>query len=153
MKDGCARPSRNTEKRVKNTKLSRVDNVAAYFRGALDKNYAQPRTGSSQQILPSAAKAVTTEDELTVLKEKFSLGRVAEAKNYFSELSASVQTETFDRFLESIPTPTLRSSMKRGGPTSKMASVQFFSWLALQTWGEPTMEDLLVFAAKKIALQ
>ncbi|WP_028221579.1 replication initiation protein [Paraburkholderia oxyphila] len=128
------------------SKLQPIANVPAYFRNALKMGYTvETPQGNEQKALPQSKKANTnTSEEVTAL---FHADRMAESQRYFVELEPSEQAALVDRFNAQQTSSNLKvASIAK---MKKIASTAFFSWLANDTWGEPTDSDMLRFVMEK----
>lgn len=125
-----------TKSRIGDKNLPKLERPAPYFRKALENNYA--RDTSSQGSAPAVPEAPKVD-----IKAAYNAKRLSEAEAYFKELEADDQARMMDSYNQSQPVTNLRLGAKKAG---KAASVAFFGWLASETWGEPTPEELLVFA-------
>jgi len=77
------------------------------------------------------------------VKARYIAAKIAQASDYFRELELEDQTRLIERYNQTVELKnlTLLPSKK---PT-KMAEMNFFRWLVVQTWGEPSADDLLEF--------
>ena len=120
-----------------------VDNVAAYFRKALTHGYAVRRAGNGSGG-PGQESAQSKQEQI---RDKYLAAKVEEAGAYFRELEIDDQTKLIERYNETVAgSKDLTLSPKK--KASKLAQTSFFRWLALDTWGEPTSDDLLEFLLK-----
>ena len=122
-----------TKKRMEDRKLPKLDSTAAYFRKAVDFKYAEDE------------KQPTVSDKPKVdIRVVFLQRRISEAEAYFKELDPDDQTVLLEKYNNQQPTETLRfHAQKRLG---KSVLSTFYGWLAQDTWGEPSAEELLAFA-------
>lgn len=113
-----------------------------------------------QDIKPPVAAPASNEVELDSvlatenLKIKFLAQLARDAETYYAELDQSVQLEQvalFERWVADTKNPTLQTRMKKQGLKSKSVHSAFFQWLARETWGDPTENELLSFAATQMA--
>lgn len=129
-----------TKKRNADKRATKLENPAAYFRQALTQGW-----GLAQDVeVKRAAPAV--KDGIDPLEEEFELQRMAEAEAYFNELDPSDQTRLIDGYNQQQGTAQLRVGKKQ----SRAAKTAFLRWLAVETWGEASAEDLLKFAKQKL---
>ena len=126
-----------TKKRMDDRKLPRLDSVGAYFRKALDFKYA------ADPIEPTEAPKPKVD-----IRQAYNKQQIAEADKYFQELDMSEQTALMEKYNSEQPTESLRFSENKKPSRSVLST--FFGWLALDTWGEPTPEELLAFAVTLI---
>jgi hypothetical protein len=116
-----------------------VDNVAAYFRKALSHGYT----------LPDAPTPKTRELEeppqrrQNQLRDKYLVQKMADAREYFGELEIDDQTALIERYNGTVDAKNLKLSPSK--KPSKLAETGFFRWLVLDTWGEPSADELLEF--------
>lgn len=135
------------EKRLASKQMPPLENVAAYFRNALKLGYTldakSQASGESRRVSPPSS-ATTSPNDLTAL---FNADRVRESQRYFLELDPAEQEGLVDRYNSRDISADLKivsiSKMK------KTASTAFFAWLADDTWGVPTSDDLLKFVMTK----
>ena len=126
-----------TKRRLSDRKLAKLENPAAYFRHALANRYAvaEEKAVSKPTEAPRSGKTAN-------IKEAYALKQVAEAERYFNELDPNDQAAMMERYNQQQPAAALRLKKK----VTKLGQVGFFQWLAMETWGEPTAEELLDFA-------
>ncbi len=122
-----------TQKRMEDRKLPKLESVAAYFRKALDFKYAEDETQ------PTVAAKPKTDIRAVYLQQ-----RIVEAEAYFKELDIEDQTALMEKYNGQQTTETLRFSDKKKVGKSVLST--FYGWLAHETWGEPSAEELLAFA-------
>lgn len=67
---------------------------------------------------------------------------------YFRELNADEQQIKIDEYNSQQATTLLR--IKPGKKATKASEVAFSNWLAVDTWGQPTTDDLLQLAVSVI---
>ena len=129
-----------TKKRNAEKRGNKLENPAAYFRQALTTGW-----GKAQDVdVKHAAPAV--KDGIDPLEEEFELQRMAEAEGYFNELDPPDQTRLMEAYNAKQEIPQLRVSKKR----SRASTTAFLRWVAVETWGLATAEDLLKFAKQKL---
>ena len=126
-----------TKKRLANKRAEKLENTAAYFRHALQHGYAASENPDQAPRRKSSTPKVD-------VREAFLRAQMEEAERYFRELDLPDQTKLIERYNEDAA-PALRLNKKRA---SKASEVAFSRWLARDTWGEPTANDLLEFAQK-----
>ena len=131
-----------TQKRSEDKNASKLENVAAYFRQALVRNW-----GFSEQISESSSgdtpKRTRTASAAAQLQDAYLQHQFKEANAYFKELDAAEQNGLIDKYNSQQLIVGLR--LKTAKPTKGAASA-FYRWLAKETWGDPTNDDLLKFA-------
>lgn len=121
-----------------------VDNVAAYFRKALTHGYTLADGQGTETAAPAKESAQSKQEQI---RDKYLAAKVEEAGAYFRELEIDDQTKLIERYNETVAgSKDLTLSPKK--KASKLAQTSFFRWLALDTWGEPTSDDLLEFLLK-----
>ncbi|MGS0894456.1 RepB family plasmid replication initiator protein [Burkholderia stagnalis] len=121
-----------------------IDNVAAYFRKALTHGYALSEGQGAETAAPAKESAQSKQEQI---RDKYLAAKVEEAGAYFRELEIDDQTKLIERYNETVAgSRDLTLSPKK--KASKLAQTSFFRWLALDTWGEPTSDDLLEFLLK-----
>ncbi len=127
-----------TKKRTDDRKLPKLDSVGAYFRKALEFKYA------ADPIEPTEAPKAKVD-----IRQEFKKQQLVEADKYFQELDMAEQTALMDKYNSEQPTVSLRFTEKKKPSRSVLST--FFGWLAQETWGEPTPEELLQFAVTLIS--
>ncbi|ETP61208.1 initiator RepB protein [Burkholderia dolosa PC543] len=121
-----------------------IDNVAAYFRKALTHGYTLAEGQGADAAVPAKESAQSKQEQI---RDKYLAAKVEEAGAYFRELEIDDQTKLIERYNETVAgSKDLTLSPKK--KASKLAQTNFFRWLALDTWGEPTSDDLLEFLLK-----
>lgn len=128
-----------TAARVAQKNATPLANVAAYFRKALMQGYQLPGSAASG----SSTEAPRARESQDQVKDRYIAARIADARGYFNELEYDDQTALIKRYNESVGLDKLKVSTSKV-PT-KIASTNFFRWLVLDTWGQPTAADLLEF--------
>lgn len=130
-----------TRRRQADKRAQKLDNVAAYFRHALQSGYAATEEKRAA-LAPSPAKQPKVD-----LRERYLQQQMKLAEGYFGELDAPDQSLLIERYNDSQAT----SSLKLGKKVSKASEMAFRRWLALDVWGEPTSEQLLEFAQSMLS--
>jgi hypothetical protein len=116
-----------------------VDNVAAYFRKALSHGYVLPDAPASK----SRELEAPPQRRQVQLRDKYLVQKMADAREYFGELEIDDQTRLIERYNETVDAKNLKLSLPK--KPSKLAETGFFRWLVLDTWGEPSADELLEF--------
>lgn len=129
-----------TKKRGADKKASRLANPGAYFRQALTQGW-----GLAMDV-ELKRPAATVKEGVDPLEEEFELQRMSEAEAYFNELDPPDQTRMIDEYNERQEVAQLRVGKK---PT-RAAKTAFLRWVANETWGPATAEELLKFAKQKL---
>jgi hypothetical protein len=130
-----------TAARVAQKNAAPLANVAAYFRKALMQGYQLP--GAAAAAGAGAGEAPRARESQDQVKDRYIAAKIADARGYFNELEYDDQTALIKRYNDSVAMDKLKVSTSR--VPSKMASTNFFRWLVLDTWGQPTAADLLEF--------
>ena|SRR3990167_154079 len=129
-----------TKKRVGSKRGKVVDNPAAYFRSALVKGWGDVIDADEKTKPSSKSTSLASED---TMEAQFALHRYKEAEKYFNELDAPDQDLAIQKYNGQQPTASLQIKPNKPARAAKAA---FFQWLATETWGEATTEELLDFA-------
>lgn len=129
-----------TAARVAQKNAAPLANVAAYFRKALVQGYQLPGANAAGGTVVESAKARESQDQV---KDRYIAAKIAEARAYFNELEYDDQTALIKRYNETVDMDKLKVSTAK--VPSKIASTNFFRWVVLDTWGQPTAADLLEF--------
>lgn len=124
-----------TRRRMGDTSLLRLANPAAYFRQALNHHYGADSKPPPSPAAPGTARPVD-------IKEAYAVRQLALAEHYFRELNPEDQQELVERYNAGQPTQPLRLDARK----TRLARSAFFHWLAQETWGDPSSEELLEFA-------
>ncbi|MCP3728160.1 replication initiation protein [Paraburkholderia sp. CNPSo 3272] len=128
-----------TAARVAQKNAAPLANVAAYFRKALSDGYELPGANAASPAA-DAGRARESQDQV---KDRYIAAKINEARAYFNELEYDDQTALIKRYNETVGMDKLKVSTAK--VPSKMASTNFFRWVVLDTWGQPTAGDLLEF--------
>jgi Initiator Replication protein len=128
------------------TKANAKSNPPAFFRGALEKGWAQAEDVSIKASKPAKAPA-TTNNAATQLEDAFAAQRRVEAAEYFKELNPAECEELVDKYNGDQSTKALMVNLH--GRTGQGALSKFYTWLANETWGAVTPDLLLDFARKE----
>lgn len=134
------------ERRQRNPRLTPLDNPAAYFRQTLAKRYAKPVPATRPA---GAAAPIAAQQHVSALRERFLAHRIEQARQMFGEMDKTAQTDAFEQFLATVAEP-LRGGHRKAGPLGGRTVGSFTRWLAQHTWGEPSPEELLEFAAAQL---
>jgi hypothetical protein len=136
-----------TRKRSLDQNASKLENVGAYFRQALVNDW-----GVAEVIVPDGkspvAPAKSVHSPAMQLSDAYLMSQMDDAKAYFNELDTPEQDEIVERYNEQQAMSQLK--LKKAKP-SKGATTAFYRWLARDTWGEPTSDQLLIFAQEMLA--
>lgn len=125
-----------TRKRMADTTSGELENPGAYFRAALNNGWGAP-----VEVKPAKSDQ-RKNDFNSKLLERYNLSQQSEAEKYFNELNKEDQSILMDRYNQQQEVASLKVKTK----ATKASKVAFFQWLAIDTWGQPTQEDLLNFA-------
>lgn len=135
-----------TRQRLNDRKLAPLGKPAAYFRQALVNRYA----AASEVMAPSPAPASSPGSGRAIdIREAFGLQRMKEAESYFGDLDLADQSSLIERYNVQQSAAQLRVKKK----ATRLAQTAFYEWLALDTWGEPTSDELLTFAQRLLSGQ
>lgn len=126
-----------TKRRLADKRGEKIDNSAAYFRHALQHRYAV--SAQEAEAKQPASPATPKMD----LRAAYLNAQMSEAEGYFRELDAEDQSELIRRYNEQA-----MGALQLKKKVSKASEVAFRMWLARDTWGEPSAEDLVNFAQK-----
>lgn len=129
-----------TKKRGADKKAAKLENPGAYFRQALAQGWGKAQDVAVKRSAPSSKDAVDP------LEEAFATQRMNEAEAYFKELDPPEQSRLIESYNQHQQVPQLRVSKK----PSRAAHTAFFRWVAVETWGEATAEELLKFAKQQL---
>lgn len=132
-----------TKRRISDSKMAKVENQAAYFRHALANRYVVSSETTQPDKLPQRSAKVID------IKSAYAKIQLADAEQYFLELDPIDQTVLIERY----NTQQKIAALQLQNKASKIAQAGYFHWLAIETWGEPSAEDLLAFAQKILSGQ
>ncbi len=121
-----------TKARMHDKKLSALNSPAAYFRNAVKQGLAKDLAPKEQQP-----------KQQVDIRAAFLSRRTEEAGRYFQELEADEQTALMERYNEQQVAPSLKFGKNK--PKNSVVAA-FYGWLSMDTWGEPSAEELLTFA-------
>ena len=134
-----------TRRRQADKKLAPLDNPAAYFRQSLEHAYGvnvnTGNAGEGPKPLPKPAKAAID------IHQAFEAQRVGQAQQYFTELDPIDQASLIERYNQNQATDGLKIKKK----ATKLSQAAFLRWLAQQTWGPVSPEELVEFAQKLLS--
>lgn len=136
-----------TKSRMADKKAKPIAKPAAFFRSAL-KNGWEDEVEDARLIRPKkrTEEANKGKSKTELLKDQYMVNQMHEAEKYFKELDASDQSLAIGRYNDQQPT----AGLKIGPRPGKAALAGFYTWLGLDTWGEPSTEDLLNFATSTL---
>ena len=133
------------ERRIRNPKATAIDSPKAYFKKALQENYASA-TEVAKKTVQKIKKQDNVDAGIEKLREQYLAARAKEAYAMYKELDEIDQKEKLDAFKNSEAAKGISFSRGLAATATKTA---FSMWLAAQTWGDPTDSDLLRFAASR----
>lgn len=131
-----------TERRMANTRLKRLELPAAYFKKALQERYAVLEN-------PEPAKQVSSSPAGFDINSAFYNYRTSEARKLYAEMDSKAKRELIEKYNAQVTNPKLSIKSR----ITKAAEAVFFGWLAKETWGEATSEEMLKFAAQLLSKQ
>jgi len=119
-----------------------VENVPAYFRKTLAESWG--RGMEAEEVAEdSSVASVPKAKSAAEAMEKYIAARLPVVQEYFSELAAEEQTSLIERYNEQCVAIDLKLVINKR--PSKLAQTSFYTWLANETWGAPTPEDILSY--------
>lgn len=137
-----------TKRRVADKKAQPIENPAAYFRQALSNHWGVIEDVTAKT--PTAGKAKSAAGRpLKTIDDAYLARQIKQAEQYFNELDVADQDANITRYNDQQQTEGLK--IKKRKATAKGAQVAFFRWLAVDTWGSPSAEQLLEFAQELLA--
>jgi len=119
-----------------------VDNVPAYFRKTLAEAWGRGMANDDTAEI-SETTATPPAKSAAEAMERYIAARLPMAQEYFAELSAEEQTPMIDRYNDQCAAADLKLVTNKR--PSKLAQTSFYTWLADETWGAPTSDDILSF--------
>ena len=134
-----------TKARLADERQTKLESPAAYFRSTLENGWGEHQTAPDKRKATSGSR-VRDPGAANKLLERYLLEQQTHAKAYFEELDDADKQDLVDRYNAQQQIPALQLKRK----LTKAATVAFHGWLAKTTWGDPTQEDLLEFAARII---
>jgi hypothetical protein len=99
--------------------------------------------GANAATTGAGAESTKARESQDQVKDRYIAAKIVEARAYFNELEYDDQTALIKRYNETVGMDKLKVSTTK--VPSKMASTNFFRWVVLDTWGQPTAADLLEF--------
>lgn len=150
---------RYTEMRNANPQKNPLDLPAAYFRKALEQGYGAALvppaadaavSTSTPAAAPAPVSALTAKKPKAFdLREAFGQRRRDLAKDYFASLGTERKAELQQAYnaQQTVPAFVVKARLTKG------AEVAFLNWLALQQWGEPSLEDIVKFSEELLSGQ
>lgn len=137
-----------TKNRLVDKKNTPLENPGAYFRMALAQGWGIVEDVVVKEVRakPTAPKAASANR----IADAFALEQLKQAEAYFKELDAADQSRLLKNYNDQQLTAALRVGKTRSTRASQTA---FFRWLAVDTWGKPTTEQLLDFAQTLLSKQ
>ncbi len=129
------------ETRQRSKSQPKLENPGAWFKTALKSGLTKV---PALQTKPVTKPRITKEK----LREKYVTNQRNEARAMFSEMQDADRAERegrFKAFLEADGNDVVMREFKKKGLKSKIAETAFFAWMASDTWGDPSENDLLEF--------
>lgn len=132
-----------TDRRMGDVQQAPLENPPAYFRKALEMGYGQASNAAVESSQSKSKKPVQKFD----IREAFRDQQREKARKLYAEFDPEEKSEFTTRYNDQ----QANSQFKVKSRLTKAAEVAFMDWLARETWGEPTAEELLSFSAKLLA--
>lgn len=132
-----------TELRQADGKQDPLGQPGAYFRKALEQGYGR-RAAETQQ--PSKTASTRQERQFDIQAE-FDQHRREQARSYYGELATEEKKVLIERYNAQQEHAQLRIKTR----ITKISEVAFMNWLAVDTWGQPTAQDMLDFSVALLA--
>lgn len=128
------------------TKANAKSNPPAFFRSTLEKGWGlveelPVKRSTEKEKLPLKNKVITPANNL---EDAFAQQRRLDAVDYFKELNAAEASELVEKYNSEQTLKSLKVNLN--GRTGQGAHSKFYTWLAIETWGEVTADMLLDFA-------
>lgn len=124
--------------RQKNAGLTPLDSVAAYFKTAIKRGFANGKAVEKpQEAKPAAPKKKKN------LRERFMAARAKDALDHYNKLVAAEQKKLLTTFSKQADS-SLKPFLKKGLEMALVRSA-FADWLGTYLWGEPTDSQILDF--------
>lgn len=137
-----------TKKRIADKTAQPIENSAAYFRQSLKNRWGAIDDIPIKKLGTNKGKIALELPSMSI-KERYLVQQIKEAERYFNELDVANQDSNIVRYNEQQQTICLKIKMHK--IAGKGAKVAFFRWLANDTWGSPTSEQLLEFAQELLS--
>lgn len=136
-----------TRKRSSDQHASKLENVGAYFRQALVNDWGLSES-VVEEVHSTPPSPKPTVSPAMQLADAYLLSQMDDAKAYFGELDTPEQDALVERY--NAQQSMVQLKLKKAKPT-KAATTAFYRWIARDTWGEPTSDQLLIFAQEMLA--
>jgi len=144
--------------RVSASDVPVIESVSAYFRKILtdmvargtdsgtssgaDGNLASAGEGGAAEEEPAVVPTVPAKSAQEAM-ERYIAARLPSAHGYFVSLAADEQIPLIERYNEQCVLADQKLATHKRA--TKVAQTRFYQWLADQTWGVPTADDVLSF--------
>lgn len=129
-----------TMSRVSDSSKEKIKNIGKYFLHALEQGYANDQV-----------KAETTQDNtgeiLKEVRDNLMADRSREAARMFKEMDDAEQKKLIDDYNAQQKVKALKVPSAESKRETRIM-VPFYSWLSINTWGEPTAQELVQYAIK-----
>ena len=137
--------------------MEKVKSVGAYLRKAIQEGYSITDTQMEVPTKPvRKVRKKNAEEAQEALRNQYRAHQIREALALHKEKSPEERTQELEEFIKSDVFNTLAASTKRtlrSGKPSMLAQTLFGEWLALRYWGEPTINDIMTYAALRLTEQ
>lgn len=130
-----------TVDRVNDTNQKPIRSPIAYLKRALEGNYVP----EPKPALP--APAPNANDSMKSIQEAFARERADEAAAMFAEMPETDQQGLVDKY-NGLQTVEGMKVPPAGSKRLARHMIPFYGWLAVDTWGEPTSQEIFDFAIK-----
>ncbi|MDB0543943.1 RepB family plasmid replication initiator protein [Ralstonia solanacearum] len=143
--DRVQRAMNYTRARQKKKDAAPIGNAAAFFRRALAEDWGKGQAAAepATEIRTEATGGRAAPKSEQEARERYLVQQTAQAQDYWAELSPDEQSGMLARYNDQCEVKNLK--IVSGKKPSKAAETTFFRWIALETWGEPSVSDILDF--------
>lgn len=128
--------------RLKDPNMDPVKSKGAYLLQACEYNYAgiQEKKNATKEPAP---KGVSPAEILSLIKR----AKVDDAIKMFNEMDMSTRNELIQKYNDQTDVSVSRIPANESDRMN-IHMMPFYSWLAHETWGEPTAEEIIDFTLK-----
>jgi plasmid replication initiation protein len=127
--------------RMRDLSQKPLGKAAQYFKHALENGYAKAQV----KAVPEKRQDI---ESVAAIQRDFAAHRNKEAEGLFKEMMFEDQNEAIDDYNSAIAQNKGAHVPSDPAKRQRRHLAPFYSWFAIKTWGEPSMQDLVEFALK-----
>lgn len=132
-----------TLKRINDTKQDPLLNIGAYLESACERNFA----GASSLIENERESKKPKVDKVGEIILEINRQRTTHANAMFNEMGVEEQSQNLSKYNAQVVDKEVVVPMELKKRMNRHL-IPFYAWLALETWGDPTPQEIVEFTLK-----